>query len=65
MGFLTTILTALRYRAGSGPVVAVFAPIHRIRVDTRTVHRARVDAVTVHRVRSNTQTVHRIRVENA
>lgn len=51
MAFLTTILAALKFRAGAVAVQKVPSLVFRAQVDAETVHRARVNTATTHRIR--------------
>lgn len=62
MGFFSTILAALRWKASGVVVVPDGWPAYRLRVDTETTHRARADSETTHRARVNSDVTHRVRV---
>ena len=63
MGFVSTILAALRWRASQEAVTPTVWPTYRLRVDTETAHRARVNSETVHRARVDSDVTHRVRVD--
>ena len=61
MGFFTTVLAALGFRAGDAPVAPTFPAVYRTRLDATSIFRGRADATTRHRARLDTTTVHRAR----
>jgi hypothetical protein len=63
MPFWTTILAALRFRAGQPPVFTPPLHVFRAHVDSRARQRMQVNAVTAHRLRRNTGVTHRTHVE--
>ena len=62
MAIFTTILVALRLKAGAGVVAVVQAPfpVYRILAEGFVTHRSRGDEFVTHRGRTETQVTHRV-----
>ncbi len=63
MGFWTTVLVALRLRAGQVPVVTDPMHSHRLWLDAVSARRIKIDAGTVQKLRSDAEVVRRVHVE--
>lgn len=63
MGFFSTILAAMKWRAGEIAVPPADPPSHRIRVDIPDRYRNRVGILDTMRVRSDVRDKYRVRVD--
>ncbi len=61
MGFFTTLLAALGFRAGGAPIPPNFPAVYRTRLDATTRFRGRGDALETYRTRTDAETVYRAR----
>ena len=62
MGFWSTVLAALRFRASQLPVVTEPLQVHRLRLNLSLLLLRR-DSITTHRVLNNVNLAHRVRTE--
>ena len=62
MGFWSTVLIALRFKAGQPPVATQPLVVDRLRLN-KSLAQLRRDSITRHRVLYNTNVAHRVRVE--
>lgn len=63
MNFITTILAALKWKAGAPTVEALTGIAYRATFDTTSTHRAYVDSTVTHRARIDTRVTHRVEVD--
>lgn len=63
MSFITTILTALRFRASEPAAEPITGIAYRARFDTERAHRARLDTQVSHRARIDVRRAHVLRVD--
>lgn len=63
MGFWSTVLIALRFRADRVPVITAPLHSHRIWLDAVLVDRVRAETVMAHKIRNDFERVHRVHLE--